>query len=439
MQQTARLLAYNVLFDIEANGAYANLALDHALAKSKLALDDKRLATEIVYGTTRMKYHLDTELQAFCNLKKTDLPTLILLRMSVYQIEYLKNIPDYAVIHEAVEIAKSVHPRSQTFVNAVLRSFTRGDKKISWPDKRRQRNQYIARWYSFPQWMVDQWVKAYGFESTEKLCAYFNQSAPSWIRVNTLVTNPDAFADQLQRFGVPYFQNQYLLEAFKVDSLQMLLKSSAFSNGDFIVQDLSSMLPACVLAPKQGSTVLDMCAAPGGKTTQLSAIMHNSGQIVACELYDKRAGLIKENAMRLHAENITTVCADALTLPEKYIRRFDYILLDAPCSGLGVLNRRADLRWRKRRSDIDNIIALQSKLLDAAAIYAAKNSRLVYSTCTLNKSENEDQINKFLARHPDFKLEAFSLLGKPCDGMRTIYPFSDHSDGFFVAKMIKGE
>lgn len=439
MHPTARFLAFVILKDIEQNHAYANLSLNKTLSKAILSDEDRRLTTEIVYGTVRMRLHLDTELNAYCDVKKTDAQVLLLLRMSVYQLEYLSNVPDYAVINEAVEMCKRVHPRSSRFVNAVLRAYVRKDKNIRWPDKFKQRNQYISKWYSFPQWMVDQWIKAYGFEETEKLCAYFNEPAPSWIRVNTLRYTPEDLTAVLNIIGIKYNQHHLIKEAFQVESLQPLLRDRAFSDGMFIVQDLSAMLPALVLTPEKESTVLDMCAAPGGKTTQLSAIMQNGGHITACDIHEKRTALIKANIARLNAGNITVLCDDATKLSSDYIRRFDYILLDAPCSGLGVLNRRPDLRWNKHRSDLSDILTLQEKLLDSAAVYAANRSVLVYSTCTLNAAENEEQVEKFLSRHIDFRLAEFEILGEKCDGMHTIYPFQDHSDGFFMAKMVKGE
>ena len=196
------------------------------------------------------------------------------------------------------------------------------------------------------------------------------------------------------------------------------------------------MLPVVVLQPKNNAKILDMCAAPGGKTTHLSAIMENSGEIVACDLHPHRVGLIEENVKRLGVQNVRCLSGDAQDLPASFHAAFDAILLDAPCSGLGVLNRRADLRWRIRRSNLPEIEALQRDLLEAATRYLAPGGTLVYSTCTLNKKENEEQIAQFLERHPDFAPVPFDCLGETCaSGMKTIYPYIDHSDGFFIAKL----
>ena len=186
MENNARQLAYDVLMDIQQNGAYANLALDKALLRSNLNKNDRRLATELVYGCTKMQLHLDQIIKAYCDLKKVDKKTLMLLRMAVYQIEYLEKIPEHAILNETVEISKKVGLHSDKFINGVLRSILREEKMVVWPNKRKQRNQYIAKWYSFPQWLVDSWVKEYGFADTEKLCEYFNSPAQTWVRVNTL-------------------------------------------------------------------------------------------------------------------------------------------------------------------------------------------------------------------------------------------------------------
>ena len=196
------------------------------------------------------------------------------------------------------------------------------------------------------------------------------------------------------------------------------------------------MLPAIVLNPSKNSCVLDMCAAPGGKTTHLSAIMNNSGKLIACDLHSHRVKLIEQNAKRLGVHNIKCFSADATQLPSEFENAFDAILLDAPCSGLGVLNRRADLRWKIRRGSLDEIEALQRSLLEAAVRYLKPEGTLVYSTCTLNKKENEYQIENFLKAHPDFEVVPFSCLNDLCEtGMKTVYPFVDHSDGFFIAKI----
>ncbi|MDO4280854.1 MAG: 16S rRNA (cytosine(967)-C(5))-methyltransferase RsmB [Peptococcaceae bacterium] len=438
MKDNVRKIAYDVLMDIEFNGAYANLALDKALLRSKLNATDKRLVTELVYGTTKMKLHLDTVLSAYCDLKHTNKKIILLLRMALYQVLYLEKIPDHAILNESVELAKAQAPHTAGFVNAVLRHILRSEKTVSWPDKRRSRNQYYAKWYSFPQWIIDSWVKEYGFDNTEKLCAYFNEPAATWIRVNTLKASPDDVAAKLEFLGVDFMQHPQLPEAFKISSLQPLQNSDLFKKGQVIVQDLSAMLPAVVLNPQKNQRILDMCAAPGGKTTHLSAIMNDSGEIFACDIHSHRTGLIEENAKRLGTKNITCLTEDATALPVQFHHAFDGILLDAPCSGLGVLNRRADLRWRVRRSNLAEIEALQANLLDAAVKYLKPKGTLVYSTCTLNPKENTIQVEKFLARHDAFELEAFTCLGEQHpSGMTTIYPFDSHSDGFFIAKLVR--
>ncbi len=438
MDQSARQLAYHVLLDIQMNGAYANLALDKALLRSKLNIKDKRLATDLVYGCTKMQLHLDQIIDTYADLKRIDKKTIILLRMAVYQLTFMDKIPNHAAVNETVELAKKLKLHSDKFINGILRNILRNDRVIVWPNKRKQKNQYLSKWYSFPQWMIDIWVKEYGFSDTEKLCAYFNEPAPTWIRVNTLKASVNEVVAVLKEMKVEFKQHQVLQEALCVSSLQPIKNSALFVDGKIIVQDLSSMLPAVILQPREGSCVLDMCAAPGGKTTQLSAIMKNSGKIIACDLHPHRVELIEKNIKRLGTSNIECFAADAANLEEHFVEHFDYILLDAPCSGLGVLNRRADLRWKVRKSALVEIEATQKKLLESAAKYLKSGGTMVYSTCTLNKKENELQIEHFLETHPNFELETFNCLNKLCtSGMETIYPFVDYSDGFFIAKIIR--
>ncbi len=440
MENNARQLAYDVLIDIQQNGAYANLALDKALLRSKLNKSDRRLATELVYGCTKMQLHLDQIIKSYCDLKKVDKKTLQLLRMAVYQMTYLEKIPGHAIINETVELSKKVGLHSDKFINGVLRSMLREEKPIKWPDKRKQRNQYIAKWYSFPQWLIDGWVKEYGFADTERLCEYFNNPAQTWIRVNTLKATAEEIKSVFEHLNIEYVQHPALPEAFCLKSLQKIKQSSLFKQGKIIVQDLSAMLPALVLNPSKGNQVLDMCAAPGGKTTYLSAIMNNSGSIMACDLHPHRVELIEHNVKRLGVENVRCYAGDATALPDECYVRFDAVLLDAPCSGLGVLNRRADLRWRIRKSSLPEIEQLQEQLLDAACHYLKPQGTLVYSTCTLNKNENEYQIKRFLEKHPNFECVPFECLGETCEsGQKTIYPYIDQTDGFFIAKLVRKE
>ena len=440
MENNARQLAYDVLIDIQQNGAYANLALDKALLRSKLNKSDRRLATELVYGCTKMQLHLAQIIKSYCDLKKVDKKTLQLLRMAVYQMTYLEKIPDHAIINETVELSKKVGLHSDKFINGVLRSMLREEKPIKWPDKRKQRNQYIAKWYSFPQWLIDGWVKEYGFADTERLCEYFNNPAQTWIRVNTLKATAEEIKSVFEHLNIEYVQHPALPEAFCLKSLQKIKQSSLFKQGKIIVQDLSAMLPALVLNPSKGNQVLDMCAAPGGKTTYLSAIMNISGSIRACDLHPHRVDLIEHNVKRLGVENVRCYAGDATALPDDCYVRFDAVLLDAPCSGLGVLNRRADLRWRIRKSSLPEIEQLQEQLLDAACHYLKPQGTLVYSTCTLNKNENEYQIKRFLEKHPNFECVPFECLGETCEsGQKTIYPYIDQTDGFFIAKLVRKE
>lgn len=444
MNNTSRSLAYEVLYEVIENGAYANLLLDKALFSSTLTPIDKKFATEIVYGTIKYLRHLDHVLSFYVkrDLKITDHSARIILEMSAYQMLFMDRVPSHAVINEAVELIKGLNKAHlANFINGTLRSLDRDECFILWPDKK-NKTKYLATYYSFPEWIIDIFMMRAKAKGAEAMCKYFNAPSALWIRTNTLKTTRDDLVKSLEDEGIETILSKKTDEGILLKNSGSIRDLTSFNKGEFLVQDESSMLVAHALSPKKNERILDVCAAPGGKTTHIAALMENQGELIACEVQKHRLGLIKENAKKLGIEIIAPKLLDARHLPDKWQASFDRVLVDAPCSGLGVLNRRADARLRKHRYQIGELVKIQEKILDEAARVLKTGGILVYSTCTITKEENEKQVEAFLKRHPDFSLDEDLAKALPNvsgikGGMKQFLPHLDGVDGFFIARFIK--
>lgn len=439
----ARDLALQIIYQVNEEKAYANLALDKMLNKyPQLDGWDKGLVTELVYGSIRNRGRLDWVLDRFAKPKVNKMDPWIrnILREGLYQLMFLDKIPPSAAVNEAVVLAKKYGKRgSEKFVNGVLRSIQRDQAQLEYPHRGKQPVQYLSVMYSFPQWIVQRWYKNYGMKQTEALCQYFNQPAPLWIRVNTLKMDSLALKEQLEEAGVAVTASQRVPEGLRLESNVELHHMPLFEQGYFIVQDESSMHVARAAAPKPGQRVLDVCSAPGGKTTHLAQLMNNTGQIIACDIHEHRLALIEENCQRLGITNVQTHLQDGEHLAEVFDEPFDVVLVDAPCSGLGVLGRRADARWGKYASDIAELAQLQRSILHQAALVTKPGGTLIYSTCTTTSEENQQVVEDFLAQHEDFSLDeqlptAWLKQDKGKTGYVQFLPFEDDMDGFFIAK-----
>ena len=307
-QPGSRELALKILYQINEEGAYANLALDKALFScSGLDPRDKGLITEIVYGSVKNKGKLDFVLNQFAStkVKKMDRWTRNILRMALYQILFLDKIPPSAAVNEAVKLAKR-YGHVDKFVNAVLRNILRGMEQITWPDREKDSVQYLMVQYSFPQWMVERFIRQYGVEQAEQLCSWYNRPAPLWIRANTSKTTRQALKQQLEQAGLVVQESRYTSEGLKIETAVNLHQLEAFQQGLFTVQDESSMLVALAAEPAPGQRVLDVCSAPGGKTTHMAQLMKNTGTIYACDIHAHRLELIEENCKRLGSRRISS-------------------------------------------------------------------------------------------------------------------------------------
>ena len=445
-QPGSRELALQILYQVNEEGAYANLALDKALFPCTwLDPRDRGFITEIVYGSVKNRGKLDYVLNQFASTKvnKMDKWTRNLLRLSLYQILFLDKVPDSAAVNEAVKLAKH-YGHVDKFVNAVLRNILRGMDGIQWPDKAKDPVQYLMVQYSFPQWMVERFIRQYGLEDAERLCDWYNQPAAMWIRTNTLKTTRAELKQILEKEGLTVSESRHTPEGLKIENAVNLHKLKSFQQGLFTVQDESSMLVALAAEPAPGQRVLDVCSAPGGKTTHMAQLMKNKGTIYACDIHKHRLDLIAENCKRLGISNVELVQQDGTKLTKRWQEPFDVVLCDVPCSGLGVLGRRADARWAKESEDIAGLCKIQKKILEEAAQLVVPGGTLIYSTCTIAPEENQEMVKAFISEHPEDELdEALTDCWLDVDKEETGYvqflPFIDDMDGFFIARMMRRE
>ncbi len=416
---------------------------DDLLAESRGRFDqrDSAFILELVYGVLRNREKLDWALNQFSKktIDRTDAWTRNILRLGAYQILSLDRVPVSAAVNTAVDLAR-LHGRTSAYVNGLLRNLDRTRREIAWPGPEDPVRR-LAVLYSHPAWLVRRWVGRFGTETAETLLQANNRPSPLAIRTNTLKATRDTLKDLLAARGTETRETAYSPVGLAIVSSPGLLKLAEFQEGLFTVQDEAAQLIGMMLAPGPGENVLDACAAPGGKATHLAELMKNEGSIVALESDPKRMERISENSGRLGTGIIRPVLGDATRFREGL---FDKILIDAPCSGLGLLRRHPDGRWIKRESTIAEKQPLQKEILGNCSQLLKPGGVLVYATCTTEPEENEDVINTFLADHPAFSLDDPRRFlpdpaGKLVDGsgfFRT-FPGAQEMDGFFGARMVK--
>lgn len=432
--------ALSILLAVDKNQAYSNLLLNETIKRHKIEAKDRALLTELTYGTLQHKMTLDYYLEPFIR-GCIDHWVRWLLRISLYQMQYLTRIPAHAAVNEAVEIAKRRgHRGIASTVNGILRSVLRqGVPSINDIENPIER---LAIETSHPIWLVQRFVNNYGLEVATGMLHENNVPPIQTVRVNTTKVTVEQAMAELEEEGLTAKQSDVIPECLHVTNGQPA-RTNAFKEGHITIQDESSMIPANVLKPSPGMRVLDMCAAPGGKTTHLAEIMKNEGSILATDLHPHKLDLIDHNTERLGLDIIETAPIDGRKAP-KFLQAesYDAILVDAPCSGLGVMRRKPDIKYTKREEDLENLQTIQLALLDAATKVLKIKGKLVYSTCTVDKQENEGTVNAFLAAHPEMEaiqLESLptKLAEKQANGMLQVFPQDFGSDGFFVAAFRK--
>lgn len=442
--KNVRETALELLEGIEKNQSYSNLLLNHAIERNQVPQRDIGLLTELIYGTLQRKMTLDYFLKPFLkNSKKIESWVLQLLRLTVYQMVYLDKIPDRAAIFEAVEIAKKRgHKGIAGMVNGVLRSIQR--EGIPSLDDITDPIIRLSIETSHPEWLVRRWAEQFGFEKTKEM-AEVNLTAPmQTARVNTARTTRENCISQLEEEG--YLVEKSPIIPAAIRSLKgNLASSSVFKEGLITIQDESSMLVAYALGAMDNENILDACAAPGGKSTHIAEKMHNTGEVVALDLHEHKVKLINDNARRLGLTNILPIAMDSREATEQFKHEtFDRILLDAPCSGLGVMRRKPDMKYTKKEQDLFRLSSIQQDLLKAVAPLLKKGGILVYSTCTVDKQENENVVAAFLKENPEFEGDS-QFTNRMPEAIRPliqgfdlqIFPQDFSSDGFYIACLRK--
>lgn len=440
-----RETALKTLIDINEKGAYSNISLDRHLERSDLKGTDRAFITELVYGTMKWKLSIDFIIERFSSVKlsKISKPIMNILRLGVFQLMYTDRIPASAACNESVRLAKKYgHNASGGFVNAVLRNISRNSDKIDYPDKMKEPVKYLSVKYSHPEWMVRNWVKSYGEDFTEELLKSNNKTPDFIVRVNTLKTTRQDLIEALSKEGLEASEGKHAKEAVVIKNPSSVVRLSSFKDGLFQVQDESSMLVAAILDPKPDSLVIDSCSAPGGKATHIAQLMKNRGKIIARDVHEHKIGLIIESAKRLGITIIEPEVFDSEGPDTKYSEKADAVLVDAPCSGLGIIRRKPDIKWTRKPEDLKEITGLQKKILLSSSGSVKPGAILVYSTCTLGSMENEDIVKWFLDENREFYLEDITeFLPKglqkatSSQGFIKLYPNTDGIDGFFIARM----
>jgi 16S rRNA (cytosine967-C5)-methyltransferase len=447
--KSAREAALRALRDVDVKESYANLALDAHLTRSRLEGRDRALATELVYGVTRRRGSVDWAIIQVADrpLEQIDPWIRNILREAVYQILYMERIPHSAAVDQAVELAKQYgHSGVAKFVNGVLRNFLRRLPTLPWPDPVTDPVGAMVIGLSHPEWLVREWSGRFGTEEATLLMEASNRVPPLTIRVNLLKGTREQAAQALAAEGVrtePTPHSPQGLIIHDLTSSSHLDRLKTLKAGLFTVQDESSMLVGPVLHPEPGMTVIDVAAAPGGKSTHLAELMENRGRVLAVDLHPHKVDLISQNAKRMGASIVEGVCMDARELGRLMPSRADAILCDVPCSGLGTLARRPDARWRKSPADVETLVPVQIAILESAAAALKPGGTLVYSTCTIYPRENEELVEQFVATHPDFCFDDIrpylppTLQESASGGWVQLLPHRHGTDGFFMARMKK--
>ncbi|MBR6360457.1 MAG: 16S rRNA (cytosine(967)-C(5))-methyltransferase RsmB [Clostridia bacterium] len=431
-----RQIAFEALLKIHKEGAYSNLVLDGMLsANSELDERDRAFISNLVYGSLDHMIIIDYNLSLYLNQPSKKLkPELhMILVLGAYQILFMDKVPDHAAVSESVQLAKvNKSAFAASLVNAVLRRVA--DNGLKYPENTGNSAEYLSIRYSCPQWLVELWIDSYGFANAEGLASKALEAPGVTVRVNNLRTTPDDLMWKLAEEGVVAQSLPAPENAMKLTLSGAVDNLSAYKEGLFHVQDISSQLCCLALDPKETDTIFDMCAAPGGKSFTIAEMMGGKGTVKSFDIYQSRVELIKSGAKRLGLGNVRTYFSDAQFFNSDY-GQADKILCDVPCSGLGIIRRKPEIRF-KNKSEIDKLPEIQFRILSNSVKYLKPGGRLVYSTCTLNPEENDAVCNRFLAEHPEFAAVQFlpqvRRYGEN-DRYLTLMPHLHGTDGFFIA------
>lgn len=423
-----RKTAYAVLMDIEKKNSYSNLALNHQIIMNRPG--NEAFVRNLVYGVLENKLLLDYCIGKLIpdSVSKMRLPDLTILRMGIYQIARMDSVPEYAAVNESVQLAKKYAKGRSGFINAVLHAYVDQKMTIHLPDRTEDEIYYLSVKYSYAPWIIRLWMESYDPEFVEDLLQSGNEIPATDIRLNWLkIMKPDLIR-QLQTKGYKVAEGKYSENCLHVRG-SGLVASKMYQEGLFSVQDEASQLAVQMLRPEKGETVMDVCAAPGGKTLAIGERMNNQGTIIASDIYKRKVEMIEREAKRLGIRNITTRTWDATRVDSAMVDKADKVLVDAPCSGLGVIRRKPEIKYREYSNATASLPRKQLAILSAASQYVKPGGVLMYCTCTINSYENERVVSEFLRKNASFRM----------DITKQMLPNQNGTDGFFISRMIKDD
>ena len=440
-----REIVLEVLLEITEHGMYSHIVLRDVLNKYQyLEKKERSFITRVTEGTLEHMMEIDYILDQFSKVKVKKMKPVIrnIMRSAVYQMKYMDSVPVSAACNEAVKLAvRKGFGSLRGFVNGVLRNVARNLDQIEYPTEPLKR---LSIQYSMPEWILNLWLKAYDSDIVEQMLQAFQRETPLTIRSNLRMVTPKQLKEHLEAEGVTVKVHPYLEYAFHISGFDYLGDLESFQNGEFSVQDISSMLVSELADPKEGDYVIDVCAAPGGKSLHMAEKLNGSGHVEARDLTEYKVSLIQENIERTGLSNVEAVQQDALIFDEASVGKADIVLADLPCSGLGVLAKKTDLKYKATKEGADSLAKLQREMLKNVQAYVKDEGKLVYSTCTINPAENMDNVHWFLNQYPEFEL--IDIHGLLCEelqkdvkenGCIQLLPGVHQSDGFFLACMKK--
>ena len=426
-----RAVVLDILMEINEKGEFSHLLINNALTKYQYLDKNKRaFISRLSLGTIENRIELDYIIDQYSKTPVRKMKPLIrnICEMSVYQIIYMDNIPDSAVCNEAVKLAtKRGFTGLKGFVNGVLRNIARNKDNITYPDRNKDIEQYLSVKYSMPLWIVKMWHSQLGIDKTEEILAGFKQEKKTYVRCNTAKAPVEEIKRILSQENVSVADVEGIPYALEIKDYDYIAGLKSFRDGLYQIQDISSMTAGYMTGFKAGDTVIDVCAAPGGKSVHLAEKLGGTGMVEARDLTDYKTDLIRQNIARHQLSNMRAVQMDATVLDEASIGKADVVIADLPCSGLGVMRRKTDIKYKMTLQTEQELVSLQRKMLETVCQYVKAGGTLLYSTCTMDKMENEDNVTWFLKQHPQFELVK----------MQQIFPQKTYGDGFFLAKLQK--
>ena len=436
MKINARKLALRILDEIDYSHDFSHIVINRTFSRYEVESADRRFVSQLVLGVLENRIKLDYYIRKLSEQRFSRIHHSIIniLRLGLYQLEFLDKVPESAAVNESVKLAKTISERDSKFVNGILRNFVRSGKTLDLPDKKKHTVTHLSVKHSFPEWLIELWMKTYGNVFTESLIHASNLTPQLSLRVNIMKTTVESLTESFEKAGIKYKVSKLVPVGIVIEDMNHLSINQlpGYNEGHFIIQDISSMCVGYFSGAKAGQTVLDVCAAPGGKATHLAECVGVTGKVIARDNQPDKLEVIQANANRLGLDNIEVALFDAMIMDDSLVGKMDVVLVDAPCSGLGIIRRKPDIKYNRSVDDIKALEGIQEKILKVAAEYVADGGVLMYSTCTLNPAENQDIVGAFLNEDQRFELEPLSD-----EGYLTLFPNIHQTDGFFIAKLIK--